>query len=130
MAVKPTPAQPWVVNADGSVDVLLWQGRNFRAAVTHSGLANPAGYKARCGFKAAYTDPDDDILVAASTDDYIALTQLPANAGTRIDIDIPDEVTEAVTAAKGRWDLVLEAPSGDEDTVLAGDFVTWFRVTP
>lgn len=128
MAVKPTPAQPWIVNDDGSVDVLVYEGRTFRAAITHAGLTDPSGYQCRIGFAAT---PGGELLASGSTEDgAITLEALPADAGTLITVTVSDEEMESVEVAKGRWDLVLEAPGGAEDPVCVGAFYTWRRVTP
>lgn len=129
MTTKPTPAAPWVLNADGSVDVLVYQGRTWRAAITHRGLTNPAGYRARCGFTASY---GGELIAGGDSDDgtiTIAAVTPPA-VGTLITVAIPDEDTQGFTMTKGKWDLVLEAPGGAEDPVCVGAFYVWREVTP
>ena len=126
--MAPTINAPWVVNPDGSVDVLVWQGRVWQARVTHLGLTDPAGWKARVAFGSAY---GGTLLASGSTEDgRVTLSALPDAAGTLIAVDLPDEATEQVTARKGVWDLVLESPGGAETAVLAGAFVTRLRVSP
>ena len=125
--MSPTIAQPWVVNDDGSVDVLVWQGRSFLANVTHPGLVDPTGYKARVGFAAT---PGGTLLASGSTQDgAITLTALPGGAGTVISIAVPDEATDQVTVRKGLWDLLIESPAGIEYPVLAGKFTTRLKVS-
>ena len=126
MPATPTPANPWIVNPDGTVDVLVWQGRVWLAAITHPGLTDPTGYSARVAFAAK---PGATPLAAGSTlDGGITLTALPDDAGTRIDIALPDERTDAVTVRRGVWDLLLEGPDGTEYPVLAGTFTTRLKV--
>ena len=127
MTTRPSIAEPWVVNDDGSVDVLVWQGRTWLVDVTHPGLVDPTGYSARVGFAAS---PGDTPLVTGSTQDgSITLTALPDGAGTVIAITVPDEKTDLVTVRRGWWDLMLESPGGLEYPVLAGRFTTRAKVT-
>ena len=118
----PTPAQPWVVQDTGYIDVLVWQGRTFRASITHTGLLDPTGYDARIGFRETF---DGDLLAGGSVDDgSIVLSALPDSGGTLITVAVADETMEAVDVKKGYWDLVLESSGGQEDTVVAGMFYT------
>ena len=126
MAATPTIATPWIVQDDGSVDVLVWQGRVWLANITHPGLTDPTGYSARVGFTAELGATP---LATASSPAAITLTQLPAGAGALIAIAVPDEVTDLITARKGWWDLLLQSPAGVEYPVLAGRFVTRLKVT-
>lgn len=125
-----TPKTPYVVNEDGSVDILVYQGRTLRFNVTHAGLLDPTGYQARFAMKTTYAQADGDAIVEASTTaGTIVLTQLPASAGTLIAITVPDEDME-ITDTKGKYDVVLENPSGQEDPVVVGSWTLWKRVTP
>ena len=124
---KPTVAQPWVVNSDGTVSVLVMQGRNFRARITHPSLAVPGGYKARIAFRATYDSP---ILAQGTTDDGSITLHPTGTGGTFVVVNLQDEVTESIDVTKGRWDLVLQNPAGEEDALLVGDFVVQPPVTP
>lgn len=128
---KPTIAAPWVVQDDGSVDLLVWEGRTFRANITHAGLSDPTGYTARMWFKTSYDDADTATLAEASTvDGTISLTTAVAPAtGTVIAVTIPDEDTEWGAVKSGVYDLLLQSPGGQEDTVLSGKFTVRQRVT-
>lgn len=123
----PTPNTPIVVNTDGSVSMLVFLGRTLRFSVTHAGLLNPAGYKARFGLSEAYGLAP--LVTADSTAGTITFTQLPASAGTRIDVEIPDEQMD-LAATKGKLDLVLEEPGGAELPVFVGTWISQKPVTP
>ena len=119
----PTPAQPIVLNEDGSISLLLYQGRTFRLNATHEGLADPTGFKARIGFTDKYGNAT---IVSGSTEDG-RVTFVPAvlpATGTVIKVEIPDEAT-VVNARSGKFDLILEEPSGAEIPVCVGDWVLY-----
>jgi len=135
----PTPADPIILNADGSISVLVYQGRTFRLEATNEGLTDYLGYKARFGI----TDKYGNALLASANSEPSGVgvgtitfapavdpdTGLPA-VGTTLFITIPDEVTETITAKLGKLDLVLEEPSGAEVPMLVGDWVLYKKVTP
>lgn len=125
---SPTPKQPIVLNPDGSISALIYRARTFRLNVTHEGLTDYNGYKARFGITDKYGNP---VLAGASTDDgsiVFAPAESPAT-GTVIFITITDENMD-IGAKAGKLDLVLEEPGGAEIPVLVGDWVIWKDVTP
>ena len=127
---SPTPNNPVVVNEDGSVSALIYRARTFRLNVTHEGLTDSTGYKARFGITDRYGNP----LIAEASTDTGSITFSPAvlpETGTVISIEIPDEEMDfEETIKKGKLDLVLEEPGGDEIPVIVGDWIVWRDVTP
>lgn len=135
----PTPAVPIVRNDDGSLSILVYQGRTLRLHFIHEGLTYPpTGYKARFGLTDKYgnallADADSDagsiVFVDASTETNPD-TNLPY-AGTVIAVTIPDEDME-ITKASGYFDCVLEEPgAGTPEVPLGvGDWRLYKRVTP
>lgn len=122
----PTPRTPLVENADGSLSVLVFKGRTFRLNATHAGLVDPAGYQARFSFSATYGGP---ILASATTaDSTIVLEQLSGGAGTIVRVTI-EECLDGLDVTKGKFDLVIESPSGEETPIVVGNFVTWGKVS-
>lgn len=126
--MAPTPAQPVVAKANGTTDILIYQGRTFRLNVTHTGLADPTGYKARFALKAAYADADTAVVASADSDDG-DITLSAVTGGTLIEVLIADELME-LEVSSGKHDLVLQSPGGEETTILLGAFVVQPRVTP
>jgi len=133
MATTPTPNNPLVVNSDGSVTLLVFQGRTLEFNAVHKGLMDATGYKARFGL----TDKYGNALLASADSTSGSVTFSVANdalsgaqIGTRVTAVIPDEVTEAITARSGKLDLVIEEPGGAEHPLVVGDWVLWKRVTP
>lgn len=128
-----TLANPVQVNSDGTVDILVKQGRTFSFAITVLNIVDPTGYKARFALKTSYAQSDDEALVIASSEPgetgTIDLTELPDSGGTLAVITIPDEDME-ITATKGKWDVVFESVGGEETTVAAGSWILFKRVTP
>lgn len=125
----PTPKHPVVVNDDGSVSVLVYQGRTFRLHATHEGLADPTGYKARFGI----TDKYGNALIASASTEDGSITFSPAVApatGTLVAVTIPDEDMALVGYKSGKLDLVLEEPTGQEVPMLVGNWIIWKEVTP
>jgi len=125
----PTPKQPIVLNDDGSISVLIYQGRTFRLNATHEGLLDPTGYKARFGI----TDKYGNALIAEATTDDGSIVFSPAvlpAIGTVVAITIPDEDMTLVGYKAGKLDLVLEEPGGAEIPMLVGDWTIWKEVTP
>lgn len=121
----PTPKVPYVVNDDGTISVLVYQGRTFQMTITHTGLVDPSGYKARAWFKVLYGDALP-LMEANSEDGSITLTALPGGAGTTIVITIPDETTATLVDKKGVYDVLLEAPGGAEFPVIpASKWYLW-----
>lgn len=125
----PTPRDPVVVNDNGSVSMLVYQGRTFRLNATHEGLEDSTGYKARFGL----TDKYGNALLASASSENGSITFAPAVApqtGTVVSVVIPDEEMSLVGYKAGKLDLVLEEPSGQEIPMLVGDWVIWREVTP
>lgn len=123
-----SPATPVVAKPNGTTDLLVYAGRTFRLNVTHAGLSNPSGYKARFALKSTYADADTAVLASADSEDgSISLTAV--TGGTLFAVVIPDEDME-LTVTGGKYDLVLESPGGEETTVLLGAFTVQPRVTP
>ena len=125
-----TLKNPVVVNDDGTVDILVAQGRTFKFSVTNLSLLNPLGYKARFALKSSYTQADDDVVASADSEDgSIVISQIPDNGGSLFAITITDEEME-VAVTKGKWDMVIESAGGEETTIAAGSWTLWKRVTP
>lgn len=130
----PTPNNPLVVNADGSVTMLVFQGRTLELIAVHKGLMDATGYKARLGL----TDKYGNALIAQADSTAGSITFSDAfdpdaplvQIGTRVTAVITDEVTELITAKAGKFDLVLEEPGGKEIPLVVGDWLLWKRVTP
>lgn len=125
---NPTPKQPIVLNADGSVSVLVYANRTFRLQATHAGLTSSVGYKARFGM----TDKYGNALLASADSEDGTITFAPAVApktGTVISVTIPDEEM-AITAKAGKLDMVLEEPGGAEIPIMVGDWTLYRDVTP
>lgn len=126
----PTPSQPYVVNDDGTVSVLIYRGRTNRIAITHRGLADPTGYAARCAFKRKYADAEP--VLAASTTPAVGEGQITLTAvadGTLITIVFTDEMTEDIVGSSGVWDVLLESPGGEEDPVVpSSPWMIWKEV--
>ncbi len=123
-----SPATPVVAKPNGTTDLLVYAGRTFRLNVTHTGLADPSGYKARFALKSAYSDADTAVLAAADSDDG-DITLTAVTGGTLIEVVIPDESME-LAVSSGKYDLVLESSGGEETTILLGSFTVQARVTP
>lgn len=129
----PTPKTPIVLNADGSVSMLVYQGRTLRLNATYEGLTSSTGYKARFGL----TDKYGNALLASadSEDGTITFSDVhsttPPNPviATLIAVKIPDE-SMTIDAKSGKVDLVLEDPDGNEDPIMVGDWILWREVTP
>jgi len=125
----PTPKEPIILNEDGSVSVLVYQGRTFRLNATHEGLVDFTGYKARFGITDKYGNA---VIASADTEDgsiVFSEAVLPA-VGTVVAVTIPDEDMTLVGYKAGKLDLVLEEPGGAEIPMLVGDWVVWKEVTP
>jgi hypothetical protein len=136
----PTPANPIILNEDGTISALVYQGRTFRLEATHEGLTSYSGYKARFGITDKYGNA---LLASASSEPGGGVgvgtitfapavdpdTGLPA-IGTTLTVVIPDETTETIVAKIGKLDLVLEEPGGSEIPMVVGDWVLFKRVTP
>jgi hypothetical protein len=131
---NPTPAVPIVVNDDGTVSMLVYQGRTLRLNATHEGLTDPTGYKARF----ALTDKYGNAVIASadSEDGDIVITPVldptPPNdpIATLFEITISDETMETVVAKGGKMDMVLEEPGGAEIPFFVGDWVLYKQVSP
>lgn len=128
---NPTPDEPIIRNADGSISMLVYQGRTLRLKLTHAGLTYPpTGYKCRAGWTDKYGNA---VLFSADSDDgdivFTDATLLtPPKVGTVITITIPDETMDPIVAKGGKMDVVLEDPSGHEDAITVGDWVLWKKV--
>lgn len=117
---SPTPATPLVVNDDGTLSMLLFQGRTNRLAITHRGLLDPTGYAARACWRASYAG---DALLEASTEDGSIVMEAvvdedDAPAGTMLTITLTDESCDEVAASRGVWDVLVESPGGEETPVI------------
>ena len=134
---SPTPKTPIIVNADGTVSMLVYQGRTLRFAVTDSAMTDSSGYKARFGLTAAY---GETLLASADSEDgtitFVPVMGPGADPGdpdvqvaTNIIVEIPDE-DMTITAKKGKMDMLLEEPGGDEIPVFVGDWLLYYEVTP
>jgi hypothetical protein len=129
---NPTPAEPIILNADGSISMLIYQGRTFRLNMTHEGLTYPpTGYKCRFAITTKY---GETILASADSEDgdivfSDATTLTPPEVGTVISVTISDETMDAIVAKGGKLDCVLEDPSGHEDAITVGDWILWRKVT-
>ena len=129
----PTPKTPIVLNEDGSVSMLVYQGRTLRLNATYEGLTDSTDYKARFGLTDKY---GNELLVGADSEDgtitfadvHSAVAPNPVIA-TLISVLIPDEDMD-ITAKSGKVDLVLEDPDGQEDPIMVGDWILWREVTP
>ena len=135
----PTPADPIVRNDNGSLSILVYQGRTLRMWFIHEGLAYPpTGFKARFGLTDKYgnallasADSDDgSIVFTDATLEINPETNLPY-AGTVIAVTVPDE-DMALTKAAGFFDCVLEEPgAGTPEVPLGvGDWILWKQVSP
>jgi hypothetical protein len=130
---NPTPKQPIVVNADGSVSMLVYLARTFDLSVVVKGLMSTTGYKSRFGF----TDKYGNALLASATSEDGSITFSPAldpldgvtQIGTRVRVIITDEDMD-FTAKGGKVDHILEQPDGAEQPIVVGDWVAWNWVTP
>jgi hypothetical protein len=129
---NPTPDNPVVRNADGSVSVLVFRARTFRFVMVYEDLAYPpTGYKARL----ALTDKYGNVpLASADSEDgdvtFSDAMDLPDPvAGTVITAIIPDE-DMVIDAKSGKIDAVLEDPDGHEDPIVVGDWLLWKDVSP
>jgi hypothetical protein len=134
----PTPANPIILNEDGTISALVYQGRTFRLEATHEGLTSYTGYKARFGITDKYGNA---LLASANSEGGVGVgtitfapavdpdTGLPA-IGTTLSVTISDEITETIVAKLGKLDLVLEEPGGAEVPMIVGDWVLFKRVTP
>ena len=114
-----TPKEPVVLNDDGTVDILIYQGRTQRVSLTHAGLADCTGYKCRAEFAANFrTDPFLELSTEAATENGSLITLNDLTVGTRIDIFISDEDADEIVKGNGVWDVVLESPGGEESPVI------------
>jgi len=129
---RPTPAQPVIVNDNGTVTVLMYQGRTNTLSITHHGLTDPAGYSARAAWRDSY---GGTIVAACDSDDGTAtLEQLldpdDAPIGTLITLTVSDEAMASVTASRGVWDVLVESPGGIETVVVpSSPWYLWKAVT-
>lgn len=111
----------------GQLDLAMEQGANLSfyfvwsyQAEEDNGYGQPGyaphdltGCTARMQIRAGY---GTDVLVEATTDDYIEI-QRDDELG-RIDIDIPGTITDAVAIRKAKADLEVVWPSGTITRVL------------
>ena len=125
---NPTPKQPIVLNADGSISVLIYRARTFRLNATHEGLLDYTGYQARFAITDKYGNPT--LATASTTAGSITFSPAVSPAtGTVISISIEDESMD-IDAKSGKMDLVLQEPSGSEIPVFVGDWIIWKDVSP
>lgn len=124
--MRPTPKNPVVLNADGTVSLLVYQERTLSFRTVHRELDDPTGYKARFALTDVYGNPP---LVMADSEAGTVSLALYELGGTVIDVTIPDE--DMVLSSKaGKFDLVLEDPDGHEKPLIVGNWVLWKAVTP
>lgn len=143
--ITPTVEEPIVKQDDGTISVLVYEGRTHRICFVDEDITYPpTGYNVDYGLTDKY---GNELLAEAHTSDG-SITAIDASTldvtdahpeawtGTAWMVEIPDEQMTLVLpstgliAKSGKLDAVLKEPGGGETPLAVGNFIVYRAVTP
>ena len=103
----------------GKANLVLYQGDDYAAVVTVSGVSDLSGYTAQAQIRLGPADSNPQVVVEIET------TVAPPST---INLEIPNDITGQLSGMYA-WDLQVTDPDGIVSTILAGSVVVTPEVT-